>query len=56
MEDYEVTDGLSEFYQEVDEVHSKWYNKDITSDQAMKEIEELLSKHYGHYSGAVYGI
>lgn len=56
MEDYEVIDGLSEFYQGVDEVQSKCDNKDITPDQAIKEITELLSKYYRYYSGAVYGV
>lgn len=55
MEDYEVIDGLIEFYQGVDEVQSKCDNKDITSNQAMKEITELLSKYYKYYSGGVYG-
>ena len=56
MEDSEVIDGLTEFYQGVDEVHSKWYDKKITSDQAMKEVEELVSKYYKYYSNAVYGV
>ena len=56
MEDSDVIYGLSEFYREVDEVQSKWYDKDMTSDQAMKEIEELLSKYYRYYSGGVYGV
>ena len=56
MEYNEVIDVLSEFYQMVDEVYSKYYNKDITPDQAIKEIEELLSEYYRYYTGAVYGV
>lgn len=55
-EEDEIIYGLTEFFHEADKVHTKWYDKEITSDQAMKEIEELVCKYYKYYSKSVYGV